>query len=190
MTLPAFRREGHRVAVLLIRCANQWATVIACLAIRPAIKGALARKAAVPWTSKDHQMSNVRIESPNYWNYWGYHLQLKYFCLWCSKSPKRDIDQTLHCDTKLKTHLRPNPLLKSRCNGSPRYTVQCSNHMGNPRPLANTCQCHSSRSLHSAQLRNCEQRHLILWSNKRIYQMDQLSQLQKTHIFFFNSTLW
>ena len=36
----AFRREGHGVAVLLIRCANQRATIVAWLAIWPAIKGA------------------------------------------------------------------------------------------------------------------------------------------------------
>ena len=36
----AFRREGHGVAVLLIRCAHQRATIVAWLAIWPAIKGA------------------------------------------------------------------------------------------------------------------------------------------------------
>ena len=87
-----------------------------------------------------------------------------------------------------KTHLRPKPLLQSRCsrcNGSPRYTVQCSHHMGNLRPLANTCQCHSSRNLRSAQ-RNCEQRHYFFVVKREsiwIYQMDQLSNCKKTHLF-------
>ena len=48
--------------------------------------------------------------------------------------------------------------------------------MGNPRPLANTCQCHSSRSLHSAPLHNCcraaEKRHLVLLRLQRIYRIN------------------
>ena len=93
-----------------------------------------------------------------------------------------------------KTHLRPKPLLQSRCsrcNGSPRYTVQCSHHMGNLRPLANTCQCHSSRNLRSAQ-RNCEQRHYFLWWKENLYESIKWinSQIAKKHIFFFSISMY